>query len=233
MSDAAAAAFDKAVGSLSETRLPVSASKITSLTKMALQHPKNYKHVVHSIEKFVQRCKPEYCLVGLYVIDSIVRASQKQFEDEQSNVYIKRFEEKLEGIFASLARGPAKDKERMKRVISIWIKGNLFNADLLANIDQIYLADADLAEIGSAFMNRELSTTTSLGSQPALLATAATAALPPPLPFGTVNVHALSTVLGAFSSQNSTPSQPNPFLFDYGDEDEGQNTGDVFKLESS
>ena len=31
------------------------------------------------MEKFIQKCKPEYKIPGLYVIDSIVRQSRHQF----------------------------------------------------------------------------------------------------------------------------------------------------------
>ena len=46
---------------------------MTAITKGAIRAIKFYKHIVQSVEKFIQKCKPEYKIPGLYVIDSIVR----------------------------------------------------------------------------------------------------------------------------------------------------------------
>ncbi|KAH6576564.1 hypothetical protein BASA50_000015 [Batrachochytrium salamandrivorans] len=139
-------AFDKELHALAESKLPVSASRITALTKMAMVHIKLYKNIVHSIEKFVQKCKPDYKLAGLYVIDSIVRASLKSSEKEKSptsSPYLRRFEEKLESIFTSLVQASSKDQPRMKRVIALWVKSNIFNPEQLSVIDQAYFPDDD------------------------------------------------------------------------------------------
>ena len=48
-------------------------AKMTAITKGAIRAIKFYKHIVQSVEKFIQKCKPEYKIPGLYVIDSIVR----------------------------------------------------------------------------------------------------------------------------------------------------------------
>jgi CID domain len=61
-----------------------SASRIASLTKLAMANVKTYKEVVYCIEKYVHKSASK--LSGLYLIDSICRASIKQ----SSSVYIKR-----------------------------------------------------------------------------------------------------------------------------------------------
>ena len=68
---------------------------------------------MHSIEKFVQKCQPDYKLAGLYVIDSILRASLKPTAKEKApttSVYVRRFEEKLENIFTNLVQANLKDR---------------------------------------------------------------------------------------------------------------------------
>ncbi|KAL5033554.1 hypothetical protein BDV3_000525 [Batrachochytrium dendrobatidis] len=150
-------AFDKELYALSESKLPVSASRITTLTKLAIVHIKLYKHIVHSIEKFVQKCQPDYKLAGLYVIDSILRASLKPTAKEKApttSVYVRRFEEKLENIFTNLVQANLKDRTRMKRVVALWVKSNILSSEQLEVIDKAYFSDIDLSE-ESATTNKE------------------------------------------------------------------------------
>ena len=65
--------FNHEMSSLYEQKPPISKAKMTAITKGAIRAIKFYKHVVQSVEKFIQKCKPEYKIPGLYVIDSIVR----------------------------------------------------------------------------------------------------------------------------------------------------------------
>ncbi len=66
------------LSSLYEIKPPISKAKMTAITKGAIRAIKYYKHVVQSVEKFIQKCRPEYKIPGLYVIDSIVRQSRHQ-----------------------------------------------------------------------------------------------------------------------------------------------------------
>jgi hypothetical protein len=60
--------------------------------------------IVHCVEKFIQKSASEYKLAGLYVIDSIVRASSaKDLE------YTSRFQKNLPSIFPDLLNAPKKD----------------------------------------------------------------------------------------------------------------------------
>ncbi|KAJ3167465.1 SR- and CTD-associated factor 8 [Geranomyces variabilis] len=131
--------FDKELHSLYETKIPVSASKISALTKLAVKHAKLYKNVVFSIEKFVQKCPPELKLAGLYVIDSIARAIAKHPEEGES--YIARFEEKLDSIIPHLLQAPAKDKDRIKRTVGLWKKSSLFNVAVIQEVERKYFSD--------------------------------------------------------------------------------------------
>ena len=82
--------FNQEMTSLYEVKPPISKAKMTSITKGAIRAIKFYKHVVQSVEKFIQKCKPEYKIPGLYVIDSIVRQSRHQFGPDK-DVFAPRF----------------------------------------------------------------------------------------------------------------------------------------------
>ncbi|EMP38081.1 Protein SCAF8, partial [Chelonia mydas] len=95
--------------SLNEYKPPISKAKMTQITKAAIKAIKFYKHVVQSVEKFIQKCKPEYKVPGLYVIDSIVRQSRHQFGQEK-DVFAPRFSNNIISTFQNLYRCPGDDK---------------------------------------------------------------------------------------------------------------------------
>lgn len=70
---------------------------------------KFYKHVVQSVEKFIQKCKSEYKIPGLYVIDSIVRQSRHQFGPDK-DVFAPRFSRNIKTTFLHLFRCPPDEK---------------------------------------------------------------------------------------------------------------------------
>lgn len=97
------------LSSLYETRPPISRAKMANVTKCAIKAIKFYKHVVQSVEKFVQKCKPEYKVPGLYVIDSIVRQSRHQFGSEK-DVFAPRFTKNVLATFQNLLKCPTEEK---------------------------------------------------------------------------------------------------------------------------
>lgn len=84
---------------------------MTSLTRGAIRAIKFYKHVVQSVEKFILKCKPEYKIPGLYVIDSIVRQSRHQFGNDK-DVFAPRFAKNIQQTFVNLYQCPPEDKVR-------------------------------------------------------------------------------------------------------------------------
>jgi hypothetical protein len=52
------------LSSLYEIKPPISKAKMTAITKGAIRAIKYYKHVVQSVEKFIQKCRPEYKIPG-------------------------------------------------------------------------------------------------------------------------------------------------------------------------
>ncbi|KAL5289297.1 nrd-1 family protein [Megaselia abdita] len=104
---------------------------MAALTKAAMRAIKMYKHVVQSVEKFILKCKPEYKVPGLYVIDSIVRQSRHQFGAEK-DVFAPRFARNIQATFANLFRCSPEDKSRIIRVLNLWQKNNVFAPETIS-----------------------------------------------------------------------------------------------------
>ena len=82
---------------------------MTAITKGAIRAIKYYKHVVQSVEKFIQKCRQEYKIPGLYVIDSIVRQSRHQFGPDK-DVFAPRFAKNVRVTFYNLYKCPEVEK---------------------------------------------------------------------------------------------------------------------------
>ncbi|XP_049531236.1 SR-related and CTD-associated factor 4 [Anopheles darlingi] len=165
--------FNQELSGLYESKPPISKAKMASITRSAMKAIKFYKHVVQSVEKFIQKCKSEYKIPGLYVIDSIVRQSRHQFGPEK-DVFAPRFARNMEATFAHLFRCPPEDKSKIIRVLNLWQKNMVFLPEViqplfdLANPDhpihQQYNAQAALQEQAGA--NGMNSGVLQLGSPP-------------------------------------------------------------------
>uniref|UniRef100_A0A8C4NM72 SR-related CTD associated factor 8 n=1 Tax=Eptatretus burgeri TaxID=7764 RepID=A0A8C4NM72_EPTBU len=103
---------------------------MTQLTKAAIKAIKLYKHVVQSVEKFILKCRPEYKVPGLYVIDSIVRQSRHQFGAER-DVFGPRFAKNVSATFHNLYKCPSDDKSKIVRVLNLWQKNVVFTSDII------------------------------------------------------------------------------------------------------
>uniref|UniRef100_A0A665VPD6 SR-related CTD associated factor 8 n=1 Tax=Echeneis naucrates TaxID=173247 RepID=A0A665VPD6_ECHNA len=123
-------AFNNELYSLNEYKPPISKAKMTQITKSGIKAIKFYKHVVQSVEKFIQKCKPEYKVPGLYVIDSIVRQSRHQFGTEK-DVFAPRFSKNIIVTFQHLYRCPSDDKSKIVRVLNLWQKNAVFKSDII------------------------------------------------------------------------------------------------------
>ncbi|OXB79762.1 UNVERIFIED_CONTAM: hypothetical protein H355_013747 [Colinus virginianus] len=102
-------AFNQELFSLMEMKPPISRAKMILITKAAIKAIKLYKHVVQIVEKFIKKCKPEYKVPGLYVIDSIVRQSRHQFGTDK-DVFGPRFSKNITATFQYLYLCPSEDK---------------------------------------------------------------------------------------------------------------------------
>jgi len=123
--------FTDELQSLLDTKPPVSKAKMGLITRAAMKGVKFYKHIVQSVEKFIAKCKPEYKIPGLYVIDSIVRQSRHQFGIER-DVYAARFSRNLQITFNNLFTGCSlEDKPKIVRVLNLWQKNGVFNSQVI------------------------------------------------------------------------------------------------------
>ncbi|XP_050390405.2 SR-related and CTD-associated factor 4 [Patella vulgata] len=123
-------AFNNELSSLYEVRPPVSRAKMAHITKTAIKAIKFYKHVVQSIEKFIQKCKPEYKVPGLYVIDSVVRQSRHQFGSDK-DVFAPRFTKNIVSTFQNLFKCPVEERSRVVRVLNLWQKNGVFRVEII------------------------------------------------------------------------------------------------------
>ncbi|XP_017839117.1 SR-related and CTD-associated factor 4 isoform X3 [Drosophila busckii] len=126
-------AFNNELSGLYDSRPPISKAKMAAITKSAMRAIKFYKHVVQSVEKFILKCKSEYKVPGLYVIDSIVRQSRHQYGTEK-DVFAPRFQRNLPETFANLFRCAPEDKSRIIRVLNLWQKNNVFKSEVIQPI---------------------------------------------------------------------------------------------------
>ncbi|XP_022244734.1 protein SCAF8-like isoform X2 [Limulus polyphemus] len=122
-------AFNNELSSLYEGKPPVSKARMTQVTKAAIKGIKFYKHIVQSVEKFIQKCRPEYKIPGLYVIDSIVRQSKHQFSDK--DVFAPRFSKNITTTFQNLFKCPDEDRPRIVRVLNLWQKNSVFPSEII------------------------------------------------------------------------------------------------------
>ncbi|MED6293963.1 hypothetical protein CHARACLAT_015982 [Characodon lateralis] len=123
-------AFNQELFSLMDSKPPISRAKMISITKSAIKAMKLYKHVVQIVEKFIKKCKPEYKVAGLYVVDSIVRQSRHQFGPDK-DVFGPRFTKNITGTFENLCLCPVEDRSKIVRVLNLWQKNGVFKIEVI------------------------------------------------------------------------------------------------------
>ncbi|KAK1169596.1 SR-related and CTD-associated factor 4-like [Acipenser oxyrinchus oxyrinchus] len=123
-------AFNQELFCLMDMKPPISRAKMIAITKSAIKAIKLYKHVVQIVEKFIKKCKPEYKVPGLYVVDSIVRQSRHQFGQDK-DVFGPRFIKNLTGTFQNLYLCPTEDKSKIVRVLNLWQKNGVFKIEII------------------------------------------------------------------------------------------------------
>ncbi|GFS78701.1 hypothetical protein NPIL_279881 [Nephila pilipes] len=123
-------AFNSELSSLYDVKPPISKAKMTAITKSAIKGIKFYKHIVQSVEKFIQKCRPEYKVPGLYVVDSIVRQSRHQFGADK-DVFGPRFIKNITTTFQNLFKCADEDRSKIIRVLNLWQKNAVFPIDII------------------------------------------------------------------------------------------------------
>ena len=121
-------------------KLPVQASKIKTLTQLAVKESnvtgnnKQSAQIINEILQFARTLKPEGMLPLVYLIDSIIRSSSKL----PNNVYKAGFESIFPRLFKIVKLCLLGDKDKIKRVISIWKANNLLDPNLLDDVLMIF-----------------------------------------------------------------------------------------------
>ncbi|KAH7646281.1 rna binding domain containing protein [Dermatophagoides farinae] len=149
--------FNASLSSLYDDKLPVSKAKISEITKAAITGIRVYKHIVQSVERFIHKCRPEYKLPALYVIDSIVRHSQHEFRNsKERDVYGQRFNRNLGQTFQNLfSTCLPEDKPKIVRVLNLWQKNNVFSPDVIQPLLDLANPNTSLLQTSSSTISSE------------------------------------------------------------------------------
>ncbi|KAF8366158.1 nrd-1, partial [Pristionchus pacificus] len=132
-------AFNAELASIYDSRPPISKNKIVEITKTALKAIKFYKHVVFSVEKFLGKCKAEYKIPCLYVMDSILRQSKRQFKDK--DVFCARFAKNFETTLVVLLQCSPTDRLKIARTINLWEANGVFSSEKINEYRAICVAN--------------------------------------------------------------------------------------------
>ncbi|NXA49098.1 SFR15 protein, partial [Nothocercus julius] len=146
--------FSVQLFSLMEMKPPISRAKMILITKAAIKAIKLYKHVVQIVEKFIKKCKPEYKVPGLYVIDSIVRQSRHQFGTDK-DVFGPRFSKNITATFQYLYLCPSEDKSKIVRVLNLWQKNGVFKIEIIQPLLDMAAGTSTAAPVTENATNNE------------------------------------------------------------------------------
>ncbi|XP_034371647.1 SR-related and CTD-associated factor 4 isoform X2 [Arvicanthis niloticus] len=147
-------AFNQELFSLMDMKPPISRAKMILITKAAIKAIKLYKHVVQIVEKFIKKCKPEYKVPGLYVIDSIVRQSRHQFGTDK-DVFGPRFSKNITATFQYLYLCPSEDKSKIVRVLNLWQKNGVFKIEIIQPLLDMAAGTTNAAPVAENVPNNE------------------------------------------------------------------------------
>ncbi|XP_008834209.1 splicing factor, arginine/serine-rich 15 isoform X4 [Nannospalax galili] len=147
-------AFNQELFSLMDMKPPISRAKMILITKAAIKAIKLYKHVVQIVEKFIKKCKPEYKVPGLYVIDSIVRQSRHQFGTDK-DVFGPRFSKNITATFQYLYLCPSEDKSKIVRVLNLWQKNGVFKIEIIQPLLDMAAGTSNAAPVAENATNNE------------------------------------------------------------------------------
>ncbi|XP_045708604.1 SR-related and CTD-associated factor 4 isoform X2 [Phyllostomus hastatus] len=147
-------AFNQELFSLMDMKPPISRAKMILITKAAIKAIKLYKHVVQIVEKFIKKCKPEYKVPGLYVIDSIVRQSRHQFGTDK-DVFGPRFSKNITATFQYLYLCPSEDKSKIVRVLNLWQKNGVFKIEIIQPLLDMAAGGGNAAPGADSVTNNE------------------------------------------------------------------------------
>lgn len=144
--------FAAEVSAITTHKPPVSQKKVSAVTKIAIRHPmviilfivkvancfvssQSYKNVVHHIEKFMTKVKPEYRLPCMFIIDSICRNAKIKLGEKDN--FTPRFAKNIVSTVEKAFSSPKSDHDKIKRVVGLWAKSNLFSEEINESLFEI------------------------------------------------------------------------------------------------
>ncbi|KAG5189052.1 hypothetical protein JKP88DRAFT_302671 [Tribonema minus] len=125
-----AAALNKALAYLATSKRPISAARVKEAAKEAQAQVKEYKRVVHAVEKFLKHAKPQQRLGVVYLIDSLCKSSGRPPSagaKDSGLVFAARFGQRMRGeTLPKLREVPSSDRPAVERVVANWHTRGLF-----------------------------------------------------------------------------------------------------------
>ncbi|CAM9104661.1 unnamed protein product, partial [Ectocarpus sp. 6 AP-2014] len=119
-----AASMHKALKVLATSSRPISASRVKTAAARALDNVKEYKRVVHAIERYIRKAQPQHRIGGCFVIDSVCRQAQSKWGHK--DVFTPRFAQRMSETVENLRNVPDGDKPPVFRVIREWHEKGMF-----------------------------------------------------------------------------------------------------------
>ena len=86
-------------------------------------------------------------LLGLYVIDSLLRKSRAKFGEGPKDVFAARLSGNMLLTFAKLIEVRRSDLDRVKRILDSWKSKSMFSDELLEEMEAIYQSAAEAGGI--------------------------------------------------------------------------------------
>ena len=111
-------------------RNPPSASAVKNFVKVCSSYSKEYKHIVHFVEKFVRECEDTELLPMIYAIDAILRQFTKMSQENGTKL-CSRFQTNLVNTMTRFSKVNTGDKKSVKKVINKWKEKRFFDVMIL------------------------------------------------------------------------------------------------------
>ncbi|KAJ7577008.1 hypothetical protein C8J56DRAFT_972110 [Mycena floridula] len=202
----------------------LSASKMSKLTEIALKSMHDDTHLVSILYRTHKTLPTAAKVSSLYAFDALARAARQQVnkhgltgslssEPGNAATFLLKLQGVLEGLFQDMiTTGTPEAKEKTKKILDIWGKGNTFPLSTLTRLAQVLDGEKD-PETKPADPRTQLVTPVTtppaptLAAAPAPTSAAAPTAPAPPTPLAGAHSALLALLTKAVST---TPGLPNP-----------------------
>ncbi|RDB23605.1 hypothetical protein Hypma_008997 [Hypsizygus marmoreus] len=140
----------------------LSASKMTRLTEIALKSMESDTQLVSILYRTHKSLPIAAKVASLYVFDALARAARHQANKQgltgdinspQGNcaTFLLKVEGVLEGLFQDMITvGSSEAKEKTKKILDIWVKGNTFPSTILSRLTDVVMGTEKVPEMKSS-----------------------------------------------------------------------------------